>query len=130
MRKVFITLLFTCFLLNFYIGNGFSNGTEQACGPGFWKNHFDEWASTGYTTIDDFDTAFGVDYYDPDITLEEALNAKGGGINKIARHGTAALLNAAHPNIAYPFDVAEVISFVQNGDAETLSAANEGDCPL
>ena len=130
MRKVFITLLFTCFLFNFCIGNGFANGLFSACGPGFWKNHFDEWSATGYVPSDDFDVTFGVDIFDPDITLEEALNAKGGGNNKVARHGTAALLNSVHPDIDYPLSEADVIAGVQAGDVNLLSEYNEADCPL
>lgn len=103
---------------------------DEGCTPGFWKNHLELWSATGFSTGDDFDTVFGVDLFDPDITLEQAINAKGGGVNKLARHGTAGLLSAAHPDVAYPFTVAEVIALVQAGDADALAAANELGCPL
>ncbi len=61
---------------------------------------------------------------------EQAVNAKGGGVKKLARHGTAALLSAAHPDVAYPMSVAEVIAAVQAGDAGTLAANNELGCPI
>ncbi len=102
----------------------------EGCTPGYWKNHLDAWGPTGLSPGDDFDTTFGVDLFDPDITLEEAVNAKGGGVKKLARHGTAALLGAAHPGVAYPFTVAEVIAAVQAGDAGALAKANELGCPL
>ncbi|RKZ12248.1 hypothetical protein DRQ32_04115, partial [bacterium] len=80
---------------------------------------------------DDFDTTFGVDLFDPDITLGEAAWARGGQENKLARHGTAALLNAVHGRVEYRYTVSEVIAMVQAGDAGALADANEEfDCPL
>jgi len=97
----------------------------EGCTPGYWKNHPDSWAPTGLSPEDDFDATFGVDFFDPDITLLQAVRAKGGGINVIARHGTAALLNALHPVVNYPFTEAEVIAFVQARDVDALVEANE-----
>lgn len=102
---------------------------DAGCTPGYWKNHLDSWP-TAYSTEDDFDTVFGVDLFDPDITLGEAVNAKGGGVKKLARHGTAALLSAAHPDVDYPLSVAQVIAAVQAGDADTLVGFNELGCPI
>jgi hypothetical protein len=102
----------------------------DACTPGYWKTHFDRWPD-GYSPDDDFDATFGTDYFDPDVTLGEATWARGGGVNRLARHGTAALLNAAHMGVEYPYTVAEVIAMVQAGDANTLAFANEDlECPL
>jgi hypothetical protein len=84
----------------------------------------------GYAPGDDFDATFGTDYFDPDITLLEAVWARGGGVNRLARHGTAALLSAASPDVAYPYTVDEVIAAVQAGDAGMLADANELGCPL
>ena len=102
----------------------------EGCTPGYWKNHLDSWPPTGYAPSDDFDTTFGVDYFDPDISLEQAVNRRGGKVNRLARHGTAALLSAAHPDVDYPYTVAEVIAFVQAGDADPLVEANELGCPI
>jgi hypothetical protein len=104
--------------------------TNGGCGPGYWKNRPDAWTSTGYGLGDDFDTVFRVDLFDPDITLEQALNLGGGGVERLARHGTAALLNAARSDVYYPLTVAQVITLVQAGDADTLAAYNELVCPL
>jgi len=101
----------------------------EGCTPGFWKNHTELWAALGYNTTDDFDTTFGVNFFSPDISLETAINLGGGGNNRLARHGVAALLSAAS-GINYPFTVAEVIALVQAGDANSLAAANELGCPL
>jgi hypothetical protein len=102
----------------------------EGCTPGYWRNHHEDWPPTGYTTGDDFDTTFGVDNFDPDINLGKAIKLGGGGVKKLARHGTAALLSAAHPDVNYPYTVAEVIAFVQAGDAETLVIANELGCTI
>ena len=68
-------------------------------------------------------------YFDPDITLHDAIWAKGGGVNKIARHGTAGLLNALHPAVNYPFTPEEVIAAVQAGDVDGLVYYNEMTVP-
>lgn len=102
----------------------------EGCTPGYWRNHLDEWAASGYSPGDDFDTTFGVDYFNPDITLGDAINLGGGGVNKVARHGTAALISAAHPGVNYPYTVAQVIAIVQSGNVDPLVAANEQGCPL
>lgn len=99
---------------------------DEGCTPGYWKNHLEDWAATGYSTSDSFEDIFGVDL--GFSTLGEAVEAKGGGDKKLARHGTAALLNAAHPDVNYPLTVAEVIAAVQSGDDDTLAEYNELGC--
>jgi hypothetical protein len=114
----------------------------EGCTPGYWKqeHHFDSWPS-GYAPGDDFNTVFGTsitirwslrgpadDVSNP--TLLQALQAKGGGDNELARHGVAGLLSAAHPDVDYAWDVGEVIQAVQDGDADSLVWANEMGCPL
>jgi hypothetical protein len=111
---------------------------DEGCTPGYWKQsqHFDSWE--GYATGDDFDTVFGVDLFSPDITLLQALNLGGGGVNALARHAVAALLNAASSGVDASLTEAEVIQLVQDaetsGDFEaaknTLAASNELGCPL
>jgi hypothetical protein len=111
---------------------------DEGCTPGYWKQsqHFDSWE--GYATGDDFDTVFGVDLFNPDISLLDALNLGGGGVNALARHAVAALLNAASSGVDASLSEAEVIQLVQDaetsGDFEaaknTLAASNELGCPL
>jgi hypothetical protein len=113
----------------------------EACTPGFWRNHTELWADP-YTPAYLFFTAF------PEITnqrgfansytLGEAINQGGGQFNRVARHGTAALLSAASGDVAYPYTVQAVIDIVvaafNSGDhskVNELAAANEEfDCPL
>ena len=100
----------------------------EGCTPGYWKNHLEDWV--GVSPADDFDTTFGVDYFDPDITLGQAVKLGGGGVRKLARHGTAAYVNAVHPSVSYPLSAAEVIAAVQAGDADTLAEFNELGCTI
>ena len=86
---------------------------------------------------DDFDGTFGVDLFNPDITLYDALKLRGGGDKRLARHGVAALLNALHPDVEYSLTKAVAIATVQAGDADMLAEANGEDsededalCPL
>jgi hypothetical protein len=117
-------------LMAFMMSTTWGNAVPQACSPGYWKNHLDAWAPTGYAPGDEFGVVFGVLLFEPAIALEEAIRAKGGGNNKVARHGTAALLSASHPDLNYLYTAAEVIAFVQAGDIDPLATANEEDCPL
>ena len=106
------------------------------CTPGFWKNSTGSWV--GYTTGQSFDAVFGVNAFSPDITLLQALELGGGGVNALARHATAALLNASHSGVNYGMTPAQVIAAVQaalsGGDVEgtknRLAAMNERGCGL
>jgi hypothetical protein len=101
--------------------------------------------SNGVAPTDDFDWTFGVDLFDPDITLGQAIWASGGGNNALARHATAALLNAHGgvanadgTTVAYPYTVEQVIQMVQDAvtidtieaTKDAFAAANELGCPL
>jgi hypothetical protein len=100
----------------------------EGCTPGYWKNHLEDWGPSGYSPGDIFDLVFGTSYFSPTYTLDDAVNQGGGGVNRLARHGTAALLNAAHPGVNYPYSVAQVIAWVQAGIADPLAQANELGC--
>ena len=71
-------------------------------------------------------------------TLLEAVWATGGGVSALARHAVAALLNAASPDVDYPYSVDEVIAMVQsaidsgdfNATKDLFASANELGCPL
>ncbi len=62
--------------------------------PEFWKNNLDLWKVVSVDYNSDFDETFGKDYFEPDITLEQAINREGVGLDHIARSGTAAYLSA------------------------------------
>jgi acyl-CoA synthetase (AMP-forming)/AMP-acid ligase II len=105
--------------------------TGEGCTPGYWKNHLEAWPA-GYTPAMSFNTVFGVNYFDPSFTLGQAIRLGGGGINVIARHGTAALLSAAHPGVGYYYTVDQVKAMVKAGgvNIELLIDENERGCPL
>ncbi|MGQ0714522.1 MAG: hypothetical protein ACT4PJ_12445 [Gemmatimonadaceae bacterium] len=110
----------------------------EGCTPGFWKNSVGSWPPTGFSPNQNFDVVFGVSAFNPDITLLQALNLGGGGLNALARHAVAALLNSSHPEINYGMSAAGVISSVQaalnGGDIEgtknTFDTLNNQGCGL
>ena len=70
------------------------------CSPEFWKNNLDLWSVLGVDYNADFDQTFGKDYFEPDITLLDAINSEGVGMDHLAQVGTTAYLNAlADPEI-------------------------------
>ena len=125
----------------------------EGCTPGYWKNNAKNWdhsAWVGYLPEDSFETVFGVNVtlndngkktY-PTPTLLQALDANGGGINALARHAVAALLNIANPDIGYGIgSTAALITMVHDaivsGDEAQIEALhllladyNEAGCPL
>ncbi len=113
-------------------------GGNEGCSPGYWKNHAQSWGPSGFLPTDDFDTIFGVNAFNPDRTLMTALNTGGGGLNKLGRMATAALLNASHPGVSFPRSMTEVIDQVHDaivsGQYEPLATQLDTDnnlvCPL
>jgi hypothetical protein len=143
-------------------------GTE-GCTPGYWKNHIEAWEN-GITVIVDGNTktlypdtlvkdAFDVEFdgayssYNS-LTLLQALELGGGGLDALLRAGVAALLNSSEvpsPIIDYSLTDDQVYDRVRDGldpkyvvdlsishdnDTEAkkdlLDAANNGagGCPL
>lgn len=109
----------------------------EGCTPGFWKNSVGSWPA-GYLPNADFEATFGVDGFNPNITLMQALNLGSGGKNALARHAVAGLLNSATSAVDYGMSTADVIAAVRaafaSGDFESvknsLEALNEKGCPL
>ncbi|MBN2501698.1 MAG: hypothetical protein JXB38_13025 [Anaerolineales bacterium] len=108
----------------------------QGCTPGYWRQnqHFDSWVT--YAPGDSFDTIVGVDV--GGLTMRQAVRLGGGHDNALIRHTAAALLNATNPNVAYPYNPAQIIAMFQAayGTAnwevikDTFAYANEAGCPL
>lgn len=88
----------------------------EGCTPGYWRqeHHYDSWV--GYSPSDLFNDVFGVDYY-PGVTLGEAVQLRGGGLNALTRHAVAALLNASSGGVNYDYTEAQVISSYQEAAA-------------
>ena len=107
---------------------GFQDGNQGSEGntPGFWKNNADMHGASAWPHDAD-----GVLIYDPADTLEslfdvpdalgyddlplvDALDLNGGQANALLRHAVAAVLNATHPDVAYPLTAAEIIAAVND----------------
>jgi len=123
--------------------------TPEGCTPGYWKNHESSWGATGYTTGQTVLSVFADAAAYPDLaaaSLIEALDFGGGSgeegaASNLLRAAVAALLNASHSDVNYPFDASEVISMVNgalaSGDRDTMLALmesldsdNNAGCPL
>jgi len=116
--------------------------SPDGCTPGYWKNHTETWGPTGYAPGDDFDTVFGVDFFDPDFTLLQALDPSAVPNPNLPTHAVAALLNASHPDMNdYPYTRQQVLDQVgaalTGGDLaaitnlkDSLDAANNAGCPF
>ncbi|GFO66918.1 hypothetical protein GMLC_04970 [Geomonas limicola] len=113
-------------------------GQGEGCSLGYWKTHSASWpaAHHGY---DSFDGTFGVSAFSPDLTLLQAVNLGGGGLNNLARQAAAALLNAEDGRIkGFPLSVSELkgalAAALASGSydalAATLDAYNNLCCPL
>ena len=145
-------------ILGGVVGPVFSSATNvvtgnEGCTPGYWKNNAENWGASawvGYAPGDYFDDIFGVDITlraggrraIDNPTLLQALGATGGGIDALARHAVAALLNIANPDIGYGVgSEAALITMVHDaivsGDGAEIEALhlllagyNEAGCPL
>ena len=100
-------------------------GLEVACSSGFWKNddrknEAENWP-VGTTPTDSYEAAMGgIDTElrtkggdDDDPSLRDALNAKGGKENALAREAAAALLNI-RSGFDYPITEDELVAAMQN----------------
>ncbi len=123
----------------------------EGCTPGYWKNHLDSWAATGYAPSQSLSSVFTFPASGPvaDLktdTLLQALDYQGGsglegGARILLRAAVAALLNSADPTVDYPLTTSQVISQVNaalaSGSrstmltlAATLDGYNNLGCPL
>ena len=117
---------------------------DEGCTPGYWKqpHHLAAWEHTGIVPNYDFDDLFGVDFFDPNITVMQALWLQGDktGINKLAAHAVAAMLNGYTTDFLGAIngnDVRAMVAAVNKGSKpavialkNTFADANELGCPL
>jgi hypothetical protein len=94
---------------------------HSGCTPGYWKNHPETWGPTGYSPDDDFDTVFGVDAFQPDLTLMQALDPTN-PLSTFASHAVAALLNSSHPSEEFGVSPETVVDLVQEAYADGTKA--------
>lgn len=123
-------------------------GEREACGLGFWKNHYDAWPSD----LEPSDQLFSwFDFPDElddfaDDSLADALRYHGGngvegGTRLLLRDAAVALLNSAHSEIGFDYDMDDVISIVDDGLASMdrrsmqharhhLGVGDDDNCPF
>ena len=97
---VLLILTFTVKQENISIEN-----TDFGCTPEFWKANLELWKVLDVDYNADFDETFGSDYFEPNITLEQAINLEGPGLNHLARSGVAAYLDS----IVNPYADVEIL---------------------
>lgn len=78
---------------------------EFGCTAEFWKDNLELWKFLDVDYNSDFDGTFGSDYFEPDVTLEQAINLEGPGLNHLARSGVAAYLDS----LVNPYADAEIL---------------------
>jgi len=78
---------------------------EFECTPEFWKNNLELWQVLDVDYNADFDETFGSDYFEPNITLKQAINLEGPGLNHLASSGVAAYLDS----IVNPYAESEIL---------------------
>lgn len=124
-------------------------GGTTGCTPGYWKNHEDSWAGTGYSPDQTTGSVFSGASAFPSLasqSLLQSLQGGGGsgtlgGARILLRAAVAALLNAAHPDMDYPRTTAEILADVNaaltsnNRNtmlalASALDSDNNLGCPL
>jgi hypothetical protein len=121
---------------------------HEGCTPGYWKNHHFAWAPTGYCPETLVGAVFDLALFGElgSETLGEALHWHGGRdtIDKarnLIKHATAALLNAAHPDVDYvraEMDIIDDVNaalasndkHVMNALKDALDMDNNSGCPL
>lgn len=120
---------------------------QEGCSAAFWKRHCRQWV--GYTCCSRVGEVFTLPAPLANlngVTLHWALRAGDGpgvpgAAKTLLREGVAALLNAAHPEVAYPMSEAEVIAAVDQAlatmsrpamlvAAAELAQLNALACPL
>lgn len=122
---------------------------DWGCSQGYWGNHLASWQPTGISPWQRVDSVFASAGLYPEIgmsTLQEAL-AFGGGkgsegaARNLLRQAVASLLNAVHPDVAFPMSASEVVAAVDaalasdhrktmNSLKDDLDFDNNLGCPL
>lgn len=121
----------------------------RGCMTRYWKNRLDSWVAAGYSPTQSVESVFAEAAEFPRLArkrLRRALGLGGGkgragGAKMLLREAVASLLNAAHPDVAFPRSERAVLAAVSDalasGDRQTmvdlaaeLAADNSWGCPL
>ncbi len=97
-----------------------NEGEDTGCTPGYWKNHTESWAGTGYSPGQTTGSVFSGASAFPSLASQSLLQSLQGGGGSgtlgaakiLLRAAVAALLNAGHPDMNYPRTTAEILADV------------------
>lgn len=95
-------------------------GTE-GCSPGYFKNHPN--APAGFDRQQTLDAVLDTNVFPSSLTVGAALSLKGGGVDALARHAAAALLNAAALPGTYTYTLAQLRAIFDQIENGTLSVS-------
>ena len=132
MKRSIIQILFMLVLI--IAGNQLVIADD--CGPGYWvqPENLAKWQ--GFEPDDLFLSAGFADAF-PGMNLIDVLSQEGDGVNALARHGVAAMLNAASSERIYPYEADEVIalfnryqSYLATALASAFKEFNELSCDI
>ncbi len=123
LKTVMFTVIAAASLLSMtavsFTANSFAHEGNDGCTPGFWKNKLEFWPISTDTT---FAEAFGAEIPGKEsLTLLQALNLGGGGVNALLRAGAAGYLNSVYEStygeeaFNYPKSTSSVIRDVLDG---------------
>jgi len=130
---------------------------DESCIGLHWKENEEDWCETPFVPEDGvcgpestatlfleaflITDTFAFPGFDPDMTLNEALHVGGGTFNRMLSRGTAALLNASHSEIGFPYTPTEIRQVMQDAFAGLITDREakqfftncldlSGGCPL
>jgi hypothetical protein len=88
----------------------------EGCSPGYYKTHYQAWCNGTPSTF--FFTKFsGITNkrgLPSTTTMAQAIGFGGGGYYALARHAVAALQNACHNAVDYPYTTTQILTAVKN----------------
>jgi hypothetical protein len=93
--------------------------STQGCSPGYFKNHSD--VPAGYNRSQTLNSVLTTNVFSATLTIDQALSLKGGGMDALARHAAAAILNAAALDGNYAYTLTQLRAIFDRIEAGTLT---------
>ena len=90
----------------------------QGCSPGYFKTHED---TPTFNRSQTLDSVLQTSVFPSTLTVGDALSLKGGGVNALARHAAAAILNSVALDGNYAYTLAQLRAIFDKVDLGTLS---------
>ncbi len=90
----------------------------EGCSPGYFKNHT---STPTYNRNQTLDAVLQTNVFPSSLTIGAALSLQGGGVNALARHAAAAILNSVALDGNYAYTISQLIAIFNQIEAGTLS---------